>query len=230
MRIHVLQHVPFEGPAGIGDWATGKGHPITTTHLFEDARLPDQKDFDWLVVMGGPMGIHDEDHYPWLVQEKEFLREAIASGKTVIGVCLGAQLIADALGARVYRNEHKEIGWFPIELTEQGQASSVVMFLPRRFEVLHWHGDTFDLPEGAVHLARSDGCEHQGFLYERRVLGLQFHLESTPASVADLVANCASEIVPAEYVQDAERMLAATEGDYVRINRALFGILERLSA
>jgi GMP synthase-like glutamine amidotransferase len=228
MRIHVLQHVPFEGPAGIGEWANRKSHPLTVTQLFEDADLPEQGDFDWLVVMGGPMGIHDETDHAWLVREKEFLREAIAAGKAVVGVCLGAQLIADALGARVYRNEHKEIGWLPIELTDQGQASRLCDFLPHRFEVFHWHGDTVELPDKAIHLARSLACENQAFLYEGRVLGLQFHLESTPQSVADIVANCADEIVPAEYVQDAERMLAATEGDYVRINQALFGILDRL--
>jgi len=229
MRIHCLQHVPFEGPAAIGNWAARNGYAITTTTLFEGADLPDQGDFDWLIVMGGPMGVFDEVEHPWLVQEKAFLREAIAAGKTILGICLGAQLIADALGARVYPNAHKEIGWLPIELTDQSQSSGLFTFLPHRFEVFHWHGDTFELPAGAVHLARSDGCAHQAFLHEGRVLGLQFHLESTPVTVSDLVANCADEIVPARYVQDAERMLAATEGDYVRVNQALFGILDRLS-
>lgn len=229
MRIHCLQHVPFEGPAAIGDWAALRGNAVTTTALFEDRALPEQGDFDWLVVMGGPMGIYDEAGHPWLVREKEFLREAIAGGKTIVGICLGAQLIADALGAKVYRNAHREIGWLPIELTEQGRASGLFDFLPHGFEAFHWHGDTFELPLGALHLARSAGCEHQAFLLERRVLGLQFHLESTPASVTALVSNCADEIVSAQYVQDAERMLAATEGDYVRVNQVLFGILDRLS-
>ena len=228
MRIHCLQHVPFEGPAGIGDWASGKGCPITSTPLFAGGRLPDQADFDWLVVMGGPMGARDEADFPWMTAEKAFLGEAIEAGKTVIGICLGAQLIADVLGARVYRNDLTEIGWFPIEMTEQGRVSGPFSFLPHRLDVFHWHGDTFDLPGGAVHLARSEGCEHQAFLYQRRVLGLQFHLESTRESVADLVANCAGEIIPGRYVQDAERMVAATEADYGRINRILFGILDRL--
>ena len=229
MRIQFLQHVPFEGPAGIGDWAVRKGHSIGTTHLFEDRGLPDQGSFDWLVVMGGPMGVHDLIDHPWLGREKLLVNETIRAGKTVVGVCLGAQLIADALGARVYRNGHKEIGWLPIELTEQGRTSGPFTFLPSRLEVFHWHGDTFDLPENAVHLARSDGCEHQAFLYDGRVLGLQFHLESTPASVADLVSNCSDEITPGSYVQNAERMLSATDEDYERINHALFGILDRLS-
>jgi GMP synthase-like glutamine amidotransferase len=230
MRIHCLKHVPFEGPAGIGDWAARNGHEVSTTPLFERRELPNQGDFEWLVLMGGPMGVRDEPDYPWMETEKAFLREAIGSGKTVVGVCLGAQLIADALGASVYRNAHKEIGWLPIELTEQGRASGPFTLLPERIEVFQWHGDTFELPDGAVHLARSDGCEHQAFLYDGRVLGLQFHLESTPVSVADLVSNCADEITPGRYVQDAERMLAATQADYVRINRALSGILDRLPA
>lgn len=228
MRIHCLKHVPFEGPAGIGDWADRKGHRISITPMFEHRELPDQGDFDWLVVMGGPMGVRDEADYPWMAQEKAFLREAIGAGKVVIGICLGAQLIADVLGARVYRNEHKEIGWLPIELSEQGRASGLLASLPPRLEAFQWHGDTFDLPAGAVHLARSEGCEHQAFLYEGRVLGLQFHLESTPASLAALVSNCADEIIPGPYVQDAERMLAATEDEYERINQALVGILDRL--
>jgi len=228
MRIHVLQHVPFEGPAGIADWAARKGYPITTTLLFDHTALPDQKEFDRLVVMGGPMGVKDEIRYPWMTREKEHVREAISNGKTVVGICLGAQLIADVLGGQVYPNPHKEIGWLPIELTEQGRSSGPLASLPHRFEVFHWHGDTFALPEGAVHLARSSGCENQAFLYGGRVLGLQFHLESTPESVVDIVSNCAEDIVPGEYVQEAARIREVTEQEYVRINRALFGILDWL--
>jgi len=230
MRIHCLQHVPFEGPAGIADWAASRGHSLTTTRLFRETALPNQGAYDWLVVMGGPMGIYDEDEHPWLSAEKGFLRGAIDAGKTILGVCLGAQLIADALGAGVVRNAHREIGWFPIDLTEAGAGSSAFGFLPQRFEVFHWHGDTFELPSDAVHLAFSEGCRNQAFLYDKRVLGLQFHLESTPQGVRDIVANCADEIVTGRYIQSAERMLAAGEEDFRRINQALFGILDRLPA
>lgn len=229
MRVHCLQHVPFEGPAGIGDWAGQNGHVVTATALYESVRLPLLSDFDWLVVMGGPMGVHDESQHPWLKPEKAFIAEAIAAGKTLVGVCLGAQLIADALGARVYRNPQKEIGWMPIELTEDGRSSRITASLPERFDVFHWHGDTFDLPPGALHLARSGACEHQVYLYDDRVLGLQCHLESTPKSVADIVEQCADEIVPSETIQSAERMLAATEQDYARIHGLLFGMLDRLA-
>ena len=229
MRLHCLQHVPFEGPAGIADWATRRGHTMTTTHLYAGEPLPNQAAFDWLVVMGGPMGVQDETDYTWLVPEKRFIGASIAVGKTVIGVCLGAQLIAETLGARVSRNPQKEIGWFPIELTEAGQSSPIFGFLPSVFQVYHWHGDTFDLPPGAVHLARSAACAQQAFLYDRHVLGLQCHLESTPQSVADIVRHCADEIIPAAHVQTAERKLAASEQDYMRINAALSGILDRLA-
>jgi len=229
MRIHVLQHVSFEGPAGIADWAARRGHPMTITSLFESEELPDPTGFEWLVVMGGPMGVGDEADYPWLAKEKGLIREAIDTGKTVIGVCLGAQLIAYALGARVYRNAHREIGWLPIELTDQARALGPFASLPHRIQVFHWHGDTFDLPDGAVHLAASEGCEQQAFLYRNRVLGLQFHLESTPVRVADIVASCADEIVPGQYVQDAEHMLATPRKSYVRINQVLFDLLDSLA-
>jgi GMP synthase-like glutamine amidotransferase len=228
MRIQVLQHVPFEGPAGIADWAAAHGHPLALTHLYRGDPLPAPDGFDRLVVMGGPMGIYDEQDHPWLGPEKAFLRAAIAAGKTIIGVCLGAQLLADVLGAPVYRNAHKEIGWLPIELTPEGLADPIFGQLAPGLTVYHWHGDTFPLPPGALHLARSEGCEHQAFLYRGRVLGLQFHLETTPQSLAALVSNCADEIVPGPFVQDAATMLAADPAAYARIHAALFGVLDRL--
>jgi len=228
MRIQVLQHVPFEGPAGIADWAATRGHALALTHLYRGDPLPELSGFDRLVVMGGPMGIYDEAHYPWLAPEKGLLRAAIAAGKTIVGICLGAQLLADVLGARVYRNPHKEIGWLPIELTPEGRADPLFAPLAPGLTVYQWHGDTFPLPPGAVHLARSAACEHQAFLSADRLLGLQFHLEATPESLAALVSNCADEIVPGPFVQDAATMLAADRAAYAGINAALFGILDRL--
>lgn len=228
MRIRCLQHVPFEGPAAIADWAAQRGHEIGITHLYAGDRLPPQGNFDRLVIMGGPMGIHDEADYPWLQSEKAFLRETIDAGKCVIGICLGAQLLADVLGAKVYRGPHKEIGWFPIELTDTATESSIFGHLPSRFDVFHWHGDTFDLPPGALHIAASEGCVNQAFLYDNRVLGLQFHMESTPASVAAIVENCGDEIVSAPYIQAAEHMLSADPKDFDGIHSALYGILDTL--
>ncbi len=228
MLINCLQHVPFEGPFSIADWAAAHGHSLRVTPLYDGVAPPEPADFDWLVIMGGPMGVGDEVYYPWLAAEKDLICRGIALGKTLVGVCLGAQLLAEALGARVYRHREQEIGWMPIVLTPDGQASPVSGFLPPSLQVFHWHGDTFDPPAGAVHLARSASCEQQAFLYEGRVLGLQFHLESTPESVAGICAACADELVPGPYVQTAARMLAAAPEDYERLRVALFGILDRL--
>ncbi len=196
MKVHCLQHVPFEGPGTIEDWARQGNHSLALTRLFTDEPLPNPDAFDWLVVMGGPMGVQDDSRFPWLTREKRFIEQAIRQNKTVLGICLGAQLIADVLGAKVYPNEHKEIGWFPIYRTDHADTCSVGQTLPEHLEVFHWHGDTFDLPAGSAHLARSAACENQAFLYADRVLGLQFHLETTMAGVQALVSRCAQDLAP----------------------------------
>jgi GMP synthase-like glutamine amidotransferase len=228
MRIHVLQHVPFEGPARIAHWAEDRGHALTVSHLYAGDPLPGLDAFDRLVIMGGPMGVADEAEHSWLAHEKARIEEAVRAGKSVLGICLGAQLIAAALGARVYRNAHKEIGWFPIALTAAGRSHALCAGLPAETEVFHWHGDTFDLPAGALHLASSAACDQQAFLFDGSVLGLQFHLESTPESVAELCSQCADEILPGPYVQDAARMRAAGAAELARIHAMLDTLLDRL--
>ena len=227
MRIHYFQHVSFEGLGCIETWARKEKHQLTGTRFYQNDPLPELENLDWLVVMGGPMGVADEQKYPWLTPEKRCIERAIHAGKTVLGVCLGAQLVADVLGARVYPNRHKEIGWFPIELTEEGRRSSLLGFLPVKFDVFHWHGDTFDLPAGAVHLARSEACEHQAFVYTERVVGLQFHLELTPPNVSELIPNCADELVESKYIQSPSQMLSRTS-DFQQTNQAMNEILARL--
>jgi len=228
MRIHILQHVPFEGPARIAHWARERGHGLAVSHLYAGDPLPELAAFDRLVVMGGPMGVADEAEHSWLRPEKARIADAIAAGRSVVGICLGAQLIAEVLGARVRRNPHKEIGWFPVQLTEAGRGHSLCSGLAEEQTVFHWHGDTFELPAGAVHLARSNGCEHQAFVAEGRVLALQFHLESTPDSVDAICTNGAGEIVPGTYVQTAEQMRSAPAEHYAGINRTLEALLDRL--
>lgn len=228
MQIQCLKHVPFEGPAEIASWADARGHRIGVTPLYEGGAPPAPDAFDWLLVMGGPMGVADESEYPWLAAEKRFIRSSIDAGKTVIGICLGAQLIAEVLGARVYRNPEKEIGWMPVELTNAAAQSRCFGSLPASLEVFHWHGDTFELPSGAVQLARSGACEQQAFVLDERVLGLQFHLESTPGSVSDIVAACVDELVDAPHIQSAETMLARPAEDYAEVHAALWSILDRL--
>ncbi len=206
MRIHILRHVPFENEAAIGDWAREQGHEIKATDLFSHATPPPDDTFDWLVVMGGPMGVHDHDRHPWLQAEIQTIREAIHKGRIVLGICLGAQLIATALDAPVTRNSLPEIGWFPVNLDPDARNHHLFEELPESFTAFHWHGDTFALPKGATPLGSSQACACQGFAFGDRVLGLQFHLESTPASVEALLHHCAHEIVPGPFVQTADTM------------------------
>ena len=227
MRIHYLQHVPFEGPANIAAWAEMYGHLMTSTALFKGEPLPSPEAFDALVVMGGPMSVHDEAQYPWLVAEKKLIEQSIKSGKRVLGICLGAQLLADVLGAKVYRNKHKEIGWFPVRHLQEGSVSAG---LPRTFLAFHWHGETFDLPAGAVHLAESDGCANQAFEFGGgKTLALQFHLEVTRDSVAALIRNCAADITPGPYVQSPEQMLGAADA-FTALQPLLHQVLDRWGA
>lgn len=223
MNAHYFQHVPFEGLGSIEAWLRDAGYAITCTRFFESPDIPDLSDIDLLIVMGGPMSVNDEAEFPWLAQEKGFIREAVQAGKPVLGVCLGAQLIASALGAKVSKNPVKEIGWFPIQGLP-GNERAAFRFPPET-TVFHWHGDTFDLPAGAIRLARSPACVNQAFQVGRATLGLQFHLETTPESAAALVANCRAELIPADYVQSEARILAAEPETYRAINALMDAVL-----
>lgn len=228
MRLHFLQHVAFEGLANIEVWAKQQGFTITCTRLYQGEKLPEVNQLDWLVVMGGPMNIYEEKEYPWLAAEKRFIAEAVESNKIVLGICLGAQLIADVLGGKVYRNDQKEIGWYPVSLTAEARNSSVFSVLPKSFIAFHWHGDTFHLPPGATRIAESEACRIQAFEYNHgRVIGLQFHLESSADSIQLLLDNCGEELVDGRYIQKAHEILPR-EKPLEEINRFMGMILERL--
>ena len=208
LRAQVFEHAPFETPANLATWLRRRGAALATTRLWAGDPLPAPEAFDWLLVMGGAMNADEEERYPWLASEKRAIERAIAARKHVIGICLGSQLIARVLGAKVTRNRHPEIGWFPIERAEGAEASAVGRALPARAEVFHWHGDTFALPEGAVQLARSAATEQQGFSYGDRVLALQFHPEMTRETVVAFADSGAEELVPGAWIQTREAMLA----------------------
>src|SRR5665213_2209615 len=157
MRITCLQHVSFEGPGNIATWAAMRGHSLKTIRLFENQQLPELDDFDLLVVMGGPMSIHDEADHAWLVAEKKLVRQCLEKNRFVLGVCLGSQLLAECLGSPVYRNRVKEIGWFPVRRRAEAARSAYFARMPAEMDVLHWHGETYDLPAGCIHLADSEG-------------------------------------------------------------------------
>ncbi|MDF2984534.1 MAG: putative amidotransferase [Eubacterium sp.] len=209
MRIHYLQHVPFENPGAILSWAEQRKYPVTSTRFYENQPLPDQNDFDWLIIMGGPMNIYEDKEYPWLISEKEFIRASINSNKFIIGICLGGQLIADVIGGRVIQNEYKEIGWFPVNFTDPALALHQFSFMPKKPVVFQWHGDTFiDLPEEAVLLASNEACKNQAFIYKNRVYGFQFHMECNMEIISDLIENCRNEMIPGQYIQSAGKILA----------------------
>lgn len=196
-----MQHTPFEGPANIEEWAKQNGHSFYSMQAYKD-ELPLLGDFDWLVVMGGPMGVHDEARYPWLKAEKKFIRQSIATGKIVLGICLGAQLVAEALGASVGKNEEKEIGWYPVRLTPESGNALAFQGLPGEFMAFHWHGDTFGIPAGATHVASSEACASQAFELGR-IIGLQFHLECSEESIEMFIKNGGDELVEGMHVQKA---------------------------
>ncbi len=229
MKIHYLQHVPFEGLGSMELHLRAQGHSLSSTHLYRDSILPDPGDIDWLIVLGGPMGVYDEALYPWLKIEKRFIREVIAAGKRVLGICLGAQLLAEALGARVFRNKHQEIGWFPVQRMPGNAIAALYAAFPPEADVFHWHGDTFDLPADAALLASSEACRNQGFIFRNQVLALQFHLETTPQSAADLIAHCGNELDGSRYVQDATTILAEPLR-FATINRIMAGVLDTFAA
>lgn len=228
MRLHVLQHVPFEGLGHIDSWIRRRGHRLTLSRLYEGAKLPDPEAFDRLVILGGPLNIHEEAAYPWLVEEKALIRAALAAGKSAVGICLGAQLLADGLGSRVYAGSHREIGWFPVRLTAAGQRTALTEGLPAVTTVFHWHGDTFDLPPGAVHLFESEACANQAFLLDNRILGLQFHLESTPETVQQLLTHCRDELIPGPFIQGVAQIADTVPERFARINNLLETLLDRL--
>jgi GMP synthase (glutamine-hydrolysing) len=206
-RIHYFQQVPFENLGAIEAWAAKRGHKITATRFFDNQLPPVNEKFDWLIVMGGPMGVHDDQAYPWLSTQKKAIEAALTAGKVVLGICLGAQLIADVLGAEVRPNAYNEIGWFPIYLANDILDHPIAQLFPPQWTGFHWHGDTFGVPEGARLFATSAGCRNQGFLYGDRVVGLQFHLEMTLESTRTLVQNCPEDLQDGLFVQPVEKIL-----------------------
>jgi len=199
-RAHCLLHVPFEGLANIETWLNHADYDITYSCLYNDDTLPnDISDIDLIFIMGGPMSVHDEAQYPWLENEKSWLKRAIASNKPMLGICLGAQLIANVLGASVYLNTNKEIGWFELHGINQGNTD--VFNFPESFDALHWHGETFDLPNGASHLAQNKACINQAFQY-KNAIGLQFHLEMNSQSINTIIEYCSHELLEVSpYIQ-----------------------------
>lgn len=197
----------------IADWAEKHDYNLQIVRLYEERLLPKLDQFDMLVIMGGPMSIHDVSEYPWLAEEKQLIHSAIEAGKRVLGICLGAQLIADVLGAEVKLHTQKEIGWLPITITNTEVGHPIFSGLNTAFDVFHWHGEQFNIPETAIHLASSEACNNQAFLYQKTVLGLQFHLEMNQAAIDDIIKYCAEDMQPSLFVQQAS-VIKSTNAKY----------------
>lgn len=227
MRIHYLQHVHFEGLGYIDRWFKVNCATVSHNRVFEDVDFPEQTEFDGLIILGGPMSVNDVRLYPWLVHEIRFIADTIAFGKPVLGICLGAQLIAKALGASVFKNPYKEIGWFPVERVASTRKTLVESLLPEQAEVFHWHGESFELPKGATHLALSKACVNQAFLFGNCVMGLQFHLEISREGVEMLIRHCQSEWVTGHYIQRTKELLR-DEVHFQRLHSLLNPILHYL--
>jgi len=203
MRIHYIQHVPFEEPGYIEQWLTNHLHTITSTRIWEDSRFPSPDSFDLLIIMGGPMGVYDDHMYAWLTDEKNFIHAAVQNDKKIIGICLGAQLLACVLGATIFTNKHKEIGWFPVSF-DPSLSGWLDQPVAETMTVFHWHGDKFDIPYGGLIHAASEGCNHQVFTYGDHIIGLQFHAEATPATVRAMLQHCGHELQEAPFIQATE--------------------------
>ncbi len=207
MNIHFLQHVPFENLGALESWANQPGNKVTSTRLYEETKLPFVDLFDVLIILGGPMSVHDEDRYRWLIAEKALIKKAIEKGKKVIGICLGAQLIAEAMGGHVSLNAASEIGWFPVELTPEALNHTCFQGFSKSFSAFHWHGEFFSIPTGCIPIGKSSACENQGFIGNNQVLALQFHLEITTQGIEGLVHNCPEDLNDGPYVQDSDQLL-----------------------
>jgi GMP synthase-like glutamine amidotransferase len=226
MRVLIFQHVPFEPPGCLLDWAIEKGYEISITRFFESGyKLPDTMP-DLLIVMGGPMGVYDD--LPWLEEEKAFIHTAIARGVRVLGICLGAQLIAHVLGAKVYPHTHKEIGWWPVSLTNAGQYHPLFSHFPQELDVLHWHGDTFDLPDEASLVFTSAACKHQAFINEKgNAIGLQFHIEADEQMVKGFTQHDQAALLKSsDWVQSTDEILIDKSEVIARNRRLLIRVME----
>ena len=223
MKIQVILHASFEPTGVIQDWTADNGHELIEVYPYRGEQLKGLDSFDALLIMGGPQSPLEAEKYPYLFDEMALIREAILTKKKVLGICLGAQLIGQALGADAERSPYKEIGVWPVELTAVGEVDAMLYEFPQRFEVAHWHNDMPGLPEGAEVLATSPGCPRQIIRFRDHVYGFQCHPEMTLSVMTRLSDHCSEDLDGSEYVQSREELLAQ---NYTAINKRAFRFLD----
>jgi len=212
MSVLILKNISSEGPGTIEDYLRTIKLPYKVVDLYKGEPLPDAEHFSHLVILGGPMAVYEMNSYPFLKEEAVFIEKAINSGKHILGICLGAQMLAHILGAKVYRGPKKEIGWYEVSLTADGLNDYIMSELSINSkpaaEVFQWHGDTFDLPSDAARLASSDIYPNQAFRFSGKIYALQFHIEITPKIVEEWM-SAEKDIDLHEVVSDTRRRFAA---------------------
>lgn len=233
LRVHFFQHIEGEGVGSPEQWLQERGAIVTQTEFFKVGKgqttmLPAHDEVDLLMIMGGAMSVNDEEEYPWLKDEKAWIKAHIEAGKPTIGLCLGSQLIANALGAKVEKNKHKEIGWWPVHKRQTVQFDRSVFRFPDEITPLSWHGDFVrELPQGAIWLAENEATPHQAYQYGRHVLAFQFHPESTPDNLKLFLADEGyKDLTDGPYVQKADKLLAAAPQDFKAPNQLLLDAIE----
>lgn len=230
MRIHIIMHESFEAPAAIEIWARKNNQEVTFTRLYAGDKLPaDSSGFDYLIIMGGPQSIDEpQEKYPYFNAKEEiaFVRSAIKSDKDVLGVCLGAQLIGEAFGAKTVKSPNKEIGFFELKLTDAAKSDAVFSTFPDKFFVGHWHGNMPGLTDDCEVLATSDGCPRQVVKYSPKVYGFQCHFEFTPEAIGGMIKNNAHELEEFKglpFIEDTETLRSH---DFSEMNNFLFRFLD----
>jgi GMP synthase (glutamine-hydrolysing) len=227
MQIHCIAHAPFETPGAIAGWASARGHALIVTSPCAHQNLPDATQVEFLILLGGPQSPLHMDDFPYLRDEIELTAEVMRSERPVVGLCLGCQLIAEALGARTSRSPQKEVGTFPVQLTGAARQDPILKVWPPEVDVLHWHNDMPGIPDGAVLLARSAGCPHQAFRFGDRTYGFQFHLEPTLQSIRLLLDGAPEDLAASRYTQTPSQILSS---DFTTMNGLLAQILDSLVA
>ena len=206
MRIHIIQHMPFDSAGYLSDWANQPDNFVTVSRPFETEWYPSLECFDLCIVLGGAMSAKDTQKYPWLGRELDFLEKSVIKRKKMLGICLGAQLISRVLGGTVYQSQYREIGWHPVRLTPAAKSLPLFNRSPDSWMAFHWHKDTFSIPPMGYRFAETDGCPNQGFLYEDHVMAMQFSMESDFQTVEALLSNCRNDFVLGSYVQTEEEI------------------------
>lgn len=229
MSVLICKNISIEGPGTIEDFLNENGIPSTIVDLSRGEAIPDTDRFTTLVMMGGPMSVNEDDRYPYIKKEEELVRDFAAKDKRILGICLGAQIMAKAFGSKVYKGAEKEIGWYDIELTEEGIRDALMRKLSihpqagdvwRKFKVFHWHGETFDIPSGAVRLAGSALFPNQAFRYGTKAYAFQFHIEVTKDMVYDWLKD--ENIDLTKLKTETERLYDVYHGRAQQFYRAFF--------